>query len=409
VKQTKFSLKQFQNPSGAIVWRVTGWLNDERIRLNFKTRAEAAAEKSALEIKACQATSGLRATTTLLTEEQLREAEVIFQKMENPRLFSAYMEFALANYREPTKEQALADTAKQYLEAREGEHNKKLLSKDQYSTIRKTLIRFCGRHKQLCVHEITPVHIKAFCEGGNAALKTYNNRRGILSTFFRYALQNEWVGVDPVGKVQHFRIAHKRGTAPTLSAEQAAELMKYVESYEGGKLVPFFALCLFAGIRPCLRGGEMSRLRPEHVKKTGVIHIEPEVSKVDMKRSITIQSNLAEWLKAYPLSEYPIQVKNMEKLRARVAKKFKLTHDVMRHTFISMHVAKYRSMGDTALQAGNSEAIIRRHYLNVTTSQEAEMFFAIMPTKKPKAETAQSDAVSENIVAAPTEGQQLAA
>lgn len=379
MKQTKFSLKEFKNPSGATVWRVTGWLNDERVRLNFKTRAEAAAEKSALEIKSYQATSGLRATTTLLTEEQLREAEVIFQKMENPRLFSAYMEFALANYREPTKELALADAAHQYREARKADHDKGLLSPTQYHTIRKSLTVFCKQLREVKMHEITAGQIRAFCERNKASLKTFNNRRGILSTFFKHALQKEWIGSDPVQKVPQFRIAHRRGTARTLSAGEAAKLMEYVESYEGGRLVPFFALCLFAGIRPCLRFGEMSRLRPEHIKKTGVIHVEPEVSKVDMKRSVTIQSNLAEWLKAYPLCEFPIQVKNMQHLRARIAKTFGLSHDVMRHTFISMHIAKFRSMGDTALQAGNSEAIIRKHYLDVRDAEEAEAFFNIRP------------------------------
>jgi integrase len=167
--------------------------------------------------------------------------------------------------------------------------------------------------------------------------------------------------------------------------------MEYAETYEGGKMVPYFALCLFAGIRPCLRGGEMARLLPQHIKRTGVIHIEPEVSKVDMKRSITIQPNLAEWLKAYPFSEFPIQVKNMEKLRARVAKKFGLTHDVMRHTFISMHVAKFRSMGDAALQAGNSEAIIRKHYLDVRDAEEAEAFFNIRPKLRQSPEAVTSD------------------
>jgi len=52
----------------------------------------------------------------------------------------------------------------------------------------------------------------------------------------------------------------------------------------------------------------------------------------------------------------------------------------MRHTFISMHVAKYRSMGEAALQAGNSESIIRKHYLDLKTAAEAERFFGIRPT-----------------------------
>jgi hypothetical protein len=41
----------------------------------------------------------------------------------------------------------------------------------------------------------------------------------------------------------------------------------------------------------------------------------------------------------------------------------------MRHTFISMFVGKFRSMGEAALQAGNSESIIRKETLG--TGQES--------------------------------------
>jgi len=116
---------------------------------------------------------------------------------------------------------------------------------------------------------------------------------------------------------------------------------------------------------------------------------------VNMRRLVTIQPNLAAWLDAYPLDKYPIMPPQMKNLRGKltqIRREFKLGHDVLRHTFISMHVAKFRSMGDTALQAGNSEKIIQRHYLNVTTQQEAEAFFAIRPARK---------APEANAVAAP--------
>jgi hypothetical protein len=51
----------------------------------------------------------------------------------------------------------------------------------------------------------------------------------------------------------------------------------------------------------------------------------------------------------------------------------------MRHTFISMFVGKFRSMGEAALQAGNSESIIRKHYLDLKTTAEADLFFDILP------------------------------
>jgi hypothetical protein len=53
----------------------------------------------------------------------------------------------------------------------------------------------------------------------------------------------------------------------------------------------------------------------------------------------------------------------------------------MRHTFISMFVAKFRSIGEASLQAGNSESIIRKHYLDLKTTEEAEQFFGILPKK----------------------------
>jgi hypothetical protein len=47
------------------------------------------------------------------------------------------------------------------------------------------------------------------------------------------------------------------------------ELMAYVEGYQGGQLVPFFALCLFAGIRPCLRSGEILKIKAKDTKLSG--------------------------------------------------------------------------------------------------------------------------------------------
>jgi integrase len=126
-----------------------------------------------------------------------------------------------------------------------------------------------------------------------------------------------------------------------------------------GQGVPFFALCLFAGIRPCLRTGEILRLKPEHVRLAdGIIRIDGEVSKVREPRTIKIQSNLAAWLRAYPLKKFPIVPTNLQHLREKAVEKCDLGHDVMRHTFISMFVAKFRSIGEAALQAGNSETII---------------------------------------------------
>ena len=124
----------------------------------------------------------------------------------------------------------------------------------------------------------------------------------------------------------------------------------------------------------------MSRLQPESINlDTGVVHIEPEVSKVRMKRLVTIQPNLASWLHAYPLTRYSLIPPKMDGLHEFVFGKFELSRDVLRHTYISMFVGKFRSVAEAALQAGNSEEIIRRYYLDLRSLAEAEQFFGIMP------------------------------
>jgi len=60
MNQTTFEVIRFTNRNETTSWRVTGWLHGLRIRKNFRTREEAAAEKSALEIKSAQTDHGMR-------------------------------------------------------------------------------------------------------------------------------------------------------------------------------------------------------------------------------------------------------------------------------------------------------------------------------------------------------------
>ena len=73
---SSFDVTRFENRNGVISWRVSGWLHGLRVRKNFKSREEAGAELAALEAKAAQAAGNVRGTSTFLTDDQLREAEV---------------------------------------------------------------------------------------------------------------------------------------------------------------------------------------------------------------------------------------------------------------------------------------------------------------------------------------------
>ena len=380
MNHTTFAVSRFENRNGVISWRVAGLLHGVRIRKNFRTKEDAAAEKAVLELRAAQTVSGLRSATTFLADGELRQAEDAFRRLEgHSRSILFYLDYALANYREQ-QDKPLPDAVTEYLAEKTKQHQRTLLSQPQLRGITNELKVLKKWFPTGMMAKFTPSLLLTYLERGKPSLKTYNNRRAILATFFKFALQQEWITGTPVEKTPHHRIKHRRGSATTITAKYAVELMAYVEQFEQGMMVPYFAICLFAGIRPCTRTGEISKLQVESVHlDTGVIHIEPEVSKVRMKRLVSIQPNLAAWLRAYPLKHYPILPKNAEELRAKVCRTFGLTHDVLRHTFISMFVGKFRSMGEAALQAGNSESIIRKHYLDLKSAAEADEFFGILP------------------------------
>jgi len=86
-----FVISEFTNPSGEIVFRVSGWLDGKRIRKNVGSRAEAKAEIDALEIQRVQGETGVSPTVTRLTEEELHEAEAVVRTIPQ--------DFALLNQR----------------------------------------------------------------------------------------------------------------------------------------------------------------------------------------------------------------------------------------------------------------------------------------------------------------------
>ncbi len=380
---TAFVISKFTNPSGEIVFRVSGQLDGKRVRKNFPVYAEAEAERQILEIQRLQAEAGIRIAGTRLTDEQLQEAEAVFRRLAGQQQSLSFcVDFALANYREPEKQKSLADAIAAYVAAKEHEFAQDHISRSQMARIRMDLKRLQAHFGGQGVAGLTAAGLVEFLEMGRPALKTYNNRRGIVSTFLKFAFHRGWIAENPILKVPHHRLRRRRGAAPTLTAVQACELMEFLEGFEDGRWVPYYALCLFAGIRPGVPDGEISKLQPAAVNlDTGIIAVAAEVSKVREPRRVTIQPNLAAWLQAYPLAQFPIIVGNFQQRCLALRDKFNLTHDVLRHTFISMFVAKFRSIGEAALQAGNSESIIRKHYLDLKSKEEAEAFFGILPQR----------------------------
>ncbi len=396
-KKSKFKITRFENPSGELAFRVSGSLHGKQIRRNFKARRDAVAERDKLEVERLNGASDGRFIWAKMTPEQHDDAWAAIKLLQNAgikRTLTDSVQYTIQHFRTPEVDMVLGDAIKQYLISKEKELFTNSISISQFKSLRSRLRRFDGAFGERMIAEIQAQDIEELLARENVSPKTWNNGRAYLHTFFEFCATNGFASRNPVAEIKRYKIKKTRGTADSLSAKKTAKLMRFVENYAGhefkngttagvkGCLVPFFALTLFAGVRPDWHYGEISKIRPSDViLDTDTIHIEPEVSKNDEKRSIRIQPNLKKWLEAYPLDKFPIiPIRDIEKSLREIRKLHDLSHDVLRHTFISMHVGKFRSVGDAALEAGNSDSIIRRHYLDVIPKYEAERFWSIVPS-----------------------------
>jgi integrase len=391
----QFTIKTTNVRAGGFVYRtykLRGVLNGVRVRKQFKDRAEAEGEKARLEVQA--ANSGeIVPRNTRLTAEQLSVAEAAYSRLASaekigPRALAAAVDWYLAHYRPPVVEVAV-ETASAGFVADRTPHVSRLTLRDYTRTLRDLAAAYPHRP----VHTFTSYDCEKFLTDQNLGKKRHNNVRGDLNAFFNYCLSpaRRWVTENPIIAIPKFRIA--RGLPEIITTARAEELMRFVEEFRGGArsrlpagcLVPYFALCLFAGIRPDVRAGEIRKLgaHPNLSQlvdlDTAVIRIPPEVAKTGDLRWIKIRPNLAAWLRRYPITAYPIILPNLQDMVTTVRSKFGLGDDVLRHTFISAHVAAFRSVGDAAIEAGNSEAMIKKHYLNMMTEAAAAQFWGIMP------------------------------
>jgi hypothetical protein len=326
---------------------------------------------------------------------------------------AAASDWFVANYRPPVSDITFGDAIKFYLKEvnRRRKRAKRPLSKPQYDRIfnamaelqapkvpetaaRKAVFHF---DKDEPLSHVTTPRLHEFLvettrgrvigkdkKGeniyGEHSDKTWDNRRGYLSGLFEYCRGEHWLPSNPASEIKSYGNHGASETPPALTPVEARDLMHAVEGFQGGRLVPFYALCLFAGIRPDWFHGEITKIKAEFfLPAMNELILPPEATKTRVGRAISIQPNLAFWLRSYPLNENPIIFKGFQRVNMKMRRHLKLKHDVLRHTFISMHVAAFRSMAETALQAGNSESVIKKSYYRLFNRDQSIEFWSILP------------------------------
>ena len=99
-------------------------------------------------------------------------------------------------------------------------------------------------------------------------------------------------------------------------------------------------------------------------------------------RSLEISAvNLRAWIEPLPRTGKVIRTVLLHREVTALARALKLEwpRNVLRHSFISYRIATVKSADQVALEAGNSAAIIFKHYRELATEAEANEWFGILP------------------------------
>lgn len=378
---------------GYVFHVVQGWqVNGKWQRKRFKDRSDAETFAAALRVQMENKGRAQRMVLSPLTDEQHEEALQAFDKLGTAYRLHDAVAFFLKHHRPPEFTIRLSDAVKRYLDDKERDG----LRPRTLHGIAWTLGLFSSATDNPWVHEVTSQQVEGFLRGlrarngrDKATRRSWEIHRGALQGFFAWstiadaASSRPFTFSNPVEGIRKFssrQVREEQEAKPaTTSPEDVRRLFSVLMRWRGGILVRPFALLYFAGIRPD-ELKRMARREAELVNlKTRTITIPANVSKTRHERQVSISANLVAWLHAFSGDLIP---RNFEALNKKVRKHFTLSHDEARHSFISYHVALHRSIGDAALQAGNSESIVKRHYLNTHTREEGDAFFRVVPCER---------------------------
>jgi hypothetical protein len=207
---------------------------------------------------------------------------------------------------------------------------------------------------------------------------------GNIRIFCRWLVARKHLAHDPTEGIERRR--SKRGLPETLRPENAALLLRDVEATDP-KWVPYVASCLFGAIRPSTRNGEACRLDADLRAGKTVFHdggIEVR-GKANGVRILPWEmcGPLKKWLNAYPPDPglWPCENgRQAEREWAKVRARHNLGADVLRHTGISAMVyAPNATFTKIAIAAGNSESMIRKHYLGRWTESDTKALWSVLP------------------------------
>ena len=267
------------------------------------------------------------------------------------------------------KSPLVADAAKQYLKHLESRGVK------ETRIIKPDLEKFAAAHPRKMA-EISAQDVSGYLGGLPVGPRRKNNVRSHLVALWRWARMQGLVPDTTTTTPERTHPAKlDKHEVEILAPDQFRELLD--------KAPPEWRLALAIGGLAGLRTEEIAGLRWEDLQnEQGRILVRAEICKTGRRRFVPILPSLAAWVavsKPQPGNMVAPRI-GLDALVKRLKRRGGgWVRNGLRHSFGSYRAAVVKSAGQVALEMGNSEAIVRRHYLEVQPIEIAKQWFLTAP------------------------------
>lgn len=368
MRKTTLSLKKTK-VKGTAFWQVTVPNHDTggRTRRTFRDKGEA---ETFFQIAKVQI--GNHGTAAMTISDKLRVMAMDGERQLAP--FGKSIRDAVAFYVAHLEAVAGSKPVREVVEALLHEKAADGASKRHKLDLSSRLNRFAGDFGERMIADISAQEIDAWLRGLNLSGITRNGYRLRLSNLFAFAKSNQWLPTSPISTVK--KAKETPSVCGILTPEQLAQLLEA----SSAETLPYWAIGAFAG----LRAAELARLDWAEVDiENGMLEVKAAKSKTGSRRLIPMSENLRAWLAPYAGERgivCPVGLrKKIEADRARAGLLEDWPQNALRHSFGSYRLAVLQDANKTALEMGNSPAMVFRHYRELVKPKAAARYWAISP------------------------------
>lgn len=365
-------MKITKQPNGK--WKLDGYASGERIRNLFATRARAEQIAKQYELDAFHSKHGIKQ----LNDQQQAVAIRVFNMLPaDADLFEIVNEWV--SRRKASNKTALVNAMELFEKDLRKRNKRERYVESLVKTLNKFKRHFGEAGETRLVSDFSKQNVVDFLDHGikNTPVNRFNHIRD-LGVFFNWALDEKMIAENPVTEIKRPTVDRKE--ASVLTVDQAKEMLQNTVGQDRA----YVAVALFAGVRP----EEVTQMDWSMIDlKHRSIRLPGSITKTRLGRSIELEKNACEWLKTVAQPKGPIFSGDKSCLIRRLKLAAKMDgwpQDVLRHTFASMHVCKFKDAARTALFLHDRRApdVLFRHYFRDQLSDDAKEFWRFVPESK---------------------------